>query len=134
MNAVKKGTVLAQPTEKPGPPPPLQELTWDELLTRREALLQVIENLEAEKSAMSAEFLARLQDEKLSGKVVGNWSITKAARISFDVTIEQARELGAVKETIDQPTLKKMYQSGVNVPGIKRTEYITVRQVDANKE
>lgn len=108
----------------------LSQLSWEELLTKREKLLAAIEELEAEKSVLSDEFLTRLKDENISGKVIGNWSISKATRISFAVTIDQAREFGAVKEAIDQAILKKQYLQGANVPGIKRTEYAMVREVE----
>ena len=113
---------------------PLSELTWDELLVKREALLQFIENLEAAKAALSEEFMARLQQEKISGKVVGNWSISKATRITFKLTVDQAREFGAVKESVDQTVLKNAYFNGAQVPGMQKTEYPIVREVEKKNE
>lgn len=108
---------------------PVSKMSWENLLARREAVIQVLENLEAEKQILSDEFLARLQEEKISGKVIGNWSISKATRYGFDTTLEQAQELGAVKTVVDQMALKKLFQKGIDIPGAKKTEYCMVREV-----
>lgn len=112
------------------------EMTWEELLIRREALNGVIENLEAEKKILSDEFLYRLNEEKISGKVVGNWSISKSTRYSFDTTVDQAKELGAAEQkwVIDTATLKQLVQKGTQVPGTKKIEYVNVREVVKSTE
>lgn len=107
----------------------ITDLTWGELLARREILTASIEELEAEKKVLSDEFLFRLQEEKTNGKVVGNWSISKATRYSFETTMAEARELGAVKETIDASVLKQQHLKGIKVPGVKKIEYAIVREV-----
>lgn len=109
----------------------ISELTWEELLARREVVMSNLEEIEAEKKVLSDEFLHRLEEEKISGKVVGNWSISKATRYVFDTTIEEAKALGAViqKEVLDSAMLKNLVQKGIQVPGAKKVEYPTVREV-----
>lgn len=105
------------------------QVSYEELLKTREELMAKKEELEAALSVISDELLFRLTEEKISGKIVGNYSITKATRVSFDVSLETAQALGATKEVIDQAVLKKQLAAGVDVPGMKKTEYIMVREV-----
>lgn len=107
----------------------LQEFSWEDLLLQREKINLQLEQLEAAQKILSGEMLDRLNLEKISGKVVESWSISKATRISFDLSVEDARAYGAIKETVDQSVLKKLKNSGVEIPNEKRTEYVLVREV-----
>ena len=116
------------------PEKPISELAWEELLDRREVVNELKENLEAELKVLSEEFLLRLQEEKVNGKIVNNWAISKATRYGFDTTLEQAQELGAVKTVVDSAALKALHTKGILVPGVKKTEYVMVREVVKNNE
>src|SRR5438128_2731736 len=107
----------------------LSQYSWDSLLAYREKLNADKEEAEAALKVINDELLIKLAEEKLSGKIVGQWSISKATRISFDISIPEARVFGAVKETIDQAVLKKLKAKGIEIPNEKRTEYVLVREV-----
>lgn len=107
----------------------MKNITWQELLVTREKAVLAKEELEASIKVINDEMLERLKEEKINGKVIDNYSISKATRYSFDVDLKKAKELGAVKEMVDQALLKQMYFKGVKFDGIKTTEYILVREV-----
>lgn len=106
------------------------EMTWQQLLDMREKANIAKEEIEAGLSVVNEELLERLKKEKINGKVVGNWGISKATRYSFETTLEEAEALGAVKQTVDQAKLKKLISSGIKIPGTKVSEYVMVRQVE----
>ena len=111
-----------------------ENISWEDLLELREKVMMQKEELEATVKVLSEEFLHRLAEEKLSGKVVGNYSISKAVRYGFETTLEQATELGATKTVVDPTALKKLMQKGIIIPGVKKTEYCMVRTVEKNTE
>ncbi len=84
------------------------------------------EELKAEKDAIKEELLARMKTDAM---MVGSYAVNKIKRVSFKTTIDDARNLGAVKEAVDTDVLKKLYQNGVDVPGSAVTVYIQVREV-----
>jgi hypothetical protein len=132
-----KDTIQAQntPQIKPQGQIDLSQSTWEELLKLREKLSFALENAEAGLKEISAIMLEMLQKEKINGKIVGDWSISKATRLSFTTPIEKAQELGAVKTSIDQAKLKALFQKGiVPVEDMKKTEYVLVREVVKNTE
>jgi hypothetical protein len=76
--------------------------------------------------ALKTEMLARLQQENVKAKIVNQFSVTEAERIAFNVSVEEAEILNAVKKVVDQTVLKKLWQSGAKLePTI--TKYLMVR-------
>jgi threonine dehydrogenase-like Zn-dependent dehydrogenase len=110
------------------------DMSWEELLSQREHLNHIVEEYEAGLKVLSDEFLFRLNEQKINGTVVGNYSISKSVRYGFDTTFDEAKELGAIKPTIDQAALKALHLGGkVSVPGVRKTEFVTVREVVKNE-
>jgi hypothetical protein len=106
------------------------EMTYEEILEQRENANHIMEQIKASVDVLNEELKLRLTEEKISGKVVGNWAISKATRVSFDIPLEEAEALGATKMVVDQTKLKSMLKKGVAIPGIKKSEYIIVRAVE----
>ena len=79
------------------------------------------------------EILARLEEEKIDGCLVGEYSVTKATRINFKTTLEQAGELGAVKQAVDTEALRKLHNKGIKVPGTSITIYLSVRRISQDE-
>ena len=62
------------------------------------------------------------------GEAIGDYLVTKTTRVYFTkTTLDQARELGAVKEAKDNKALKRLYDSGAKVPGASATEGLLIR-------
>ena len=89
------------------------------------------EEVAAEKQAIKEEILTRMDTDS---EVVGNYSVTKAKRVSFSVTLDQARSLGAIKEAVDNDALKKMAAGGTEIPGMKVSLYPVIRELGKVKE
>lgn len=132
MNAVIKGEI-----KKPEPvaETPINELTWEQLMNRRETTEAVLDNLKAEMQVISDECLYRLQEEKTNGKIVGDYTISKKKDYSFsDTPLEWAKEMGAVSETKDRTKLRALYEKGIQVPGAKFSEGVMIRRINKEKE
>lgn len=110
-----------------------EEMTYEELLEMRDQANHAIEQIQAGMKVVNDELMIRLANEGLSGKIIGNWGISKATRYSFETTLEEAKELGATKEAVDTTKLKKLLTAGVAIPGVKKSEYILVREVEKDK-
>ena len=89
------------------------------------------EEIAGEKQAIKEEILARMDTDS---EIVGNYSVTRAKRVSFSVTIDQARDLGAIKEAVDNDALKKMAAGGMEIPGMKVSVYPVIRDIGQEKE
>ncbi len=89
------------------------------------------EEVKAEKDALKEELLSRMDTDS---EIVGQYSVTRARRVSFSTTIDQARDLGAIKEAVDNDALKKMAANGMEIPGMKVTVYPLVRDLNKVKE
>lgn len=113
---------------------PLSEYTWEQLLEYREKFVTQQEEIEAGLDVLKKEMLIRLQEENVNGKVVGNYAITKATRVSFKTPIDEAEALGAIKKTVDTAALKKLYNDGIQISGVEKTEYVTVREVEKKND
>lgn len=111
------------------------EMTFEEIIEFREKLNTQKEEIEAALSVLSDEIINRFKIEKVNGMVVGNIAITKVSRTVFEVTLEQAKDLGAIimKEVVDNDALKKLHALGVKVP-FRITEYVTIKEIKNGNE
>ncbi|HZE87072.1 MAG TPA: hypothetical protein VE090_02580 [Methylomirabilota bacterium] len=110
----------------------IQEATLDQLLDARLKADQQIEDLQASISVINTEMIARLDADKEKAKVVGSHTVSKVTRLNFKPTIDQARELAATKtvEQIDTQALKRLHESGVEIPNTSITVFCMVRPVE----
>ena len=117
-------------------PEKINVLSEESLMEAHEKAIYLMEEIEATVLAIREELKARLEAEGVKGKVIGNYSVTKANRISFKTTIDQARELGAIvtKESIDTKVLRSLYDSGVEVEGAEQTSYLLIKPVEKGGE
>jgi hypothetical protein len=78
-----------------------------------------------------SEIMARLDEENITGELIGEYEISKRTRVNIKVPIEKAKELGATKmeERVDDAKIKSLYASGVKIEGVNETEYLSVRRV-----
>lgn len=83
-----------------------------------------------------SEILARLDEQNITGELIGEYEVAKRTRINIKVDIEKARELGATKteEKVDNAKIKNIYKSGVKIEGVTETEYLSVRRVKQEEQ
>ena len=94
----------------------------------------VLDEIEAELVMIRQELLHRLEEENKDGELIGEYSVTKAKRITFKTTLEQAQILGAVTTSVDKIVLRKLHNKGIKVPGVEITTYLSVRRLDQGEK
>lgn len=107
---------------------------------KKEALIEslqdrniVYEQIMAEMVMIREELLHRLKKAKKDGELIGEYSVTKAKRVTFKTTIEEAEPLGAIKQAVDSTVLRKLYNKGIKIPGVKETIYLSVRRLSQDE-
>lgn len=107
----------------------LTKYSLDQLLESYLKALAAQEELEASISVIKNEMIQRLDEENLKGTIVGDYSVSKVIRVNFRPTLEQAKELAAIKtvETIDTQALKRLHDSGVEIPNTTTTTFVLVK-------
>lgn len=103
------------------------DMTKEELAGEYMKLTYQEEEIVASKIVFRAEILERM---KLDAEVWGGYGITKVKRANYkDVTLEVAKSLGAVKETVDTTVLGKLHKKGVKIEGVKESIYPMIRDL-----
>jgi hypothetical protein len=111
------------------------EMRIEDVLKRREELGYLLDDIKGEISVLNDEILIKLNEKKLNGMIVEDFQISKARRFSFTETpLSYAKEMGAIKESIDNTKLKALATKGVEVPGMNLSEYVIVRKIEEKKE
>ena len=90
------------------------------------------DELEAQRQAVKVEIMERLTKEKVDGKQVGDWAVTKFKMITFKTSLEDARKYGATKteEKPDTTILRKLYNKGEKIPGAEEREELRVSLIE----
>ena len=101
-----------------------------ELLASRN---EVYDQTMAEMVMIREEILTRLKEAKKDGELIGEYSVTKAKRVTFKTSMEEAEELGAIKKAVDSAILRKLHNKGIKVPGVKVTTYLSVRRLSQDE-
>jgi len=110
-------------------PEDLLTLSKEELVNKLQEFNLKEEETMASMVMIREEILHRLDDEKKDGELVGEYSLTKAKRVSFKTTLDQAQEFGAVKQAVDSGVLRKLYNKGIKIPGVEISTYLSVRRL-----
>ncbi len=107
------------------------EKRLEEMLFMREGLLAKQEEIEAHLEVLKDEIVRTLEEEKVSGKVVGNQSISIVT--SYTTSKETAKSLGLIKtitqERIDTTGVKSLVMQGVTVPNLVVTKTPRITQI-----
>ena len=106
-------------------PADILKLSKEQLVELYANTLNEQEEVEATIKVIKDELASRMDT---NGEVIGDYSITKAKRINWKVTFEQAKELGAVKPAIDNTVLKQLYDKGIEIAH-EVTEYLLIKAV-----
>lgn len=111
------------------------EAGFDQLLDSYLKAMHQQEELDAAISVIKDEMILRLDAEHVKGKVVADYSISKVTRLNFKPSLEQARELAATKtvESIDTQALKRLHDSGVQIPNTTTTTFVMVRRIEPSE-
>jgi hypothetical protein len=105
--------------------------TFEELLDSYLKARAAMEETEAAKKVVEEAILDKLREMKLTGTNVSGYNLQKVIRSSFtDVPMSVARELGCTEqiEKINSEKLRKLEANGVKVKGVKKLQYLLVRE------
>ncbi len=114
-------------------PQDIKKATKEQLVDRYLEIGYQTEELEAERQEIKNELLAQLKGD---GEKIGRFSVTRVKQKRYDfskITLEQARDLGATKEQIDNNVLKKLVEKNVDLPApvaISIIEYPLIRNLE----
>lgn len=107
----------------------IKEITLNDLLKSILEAQSVIEEMEGKAKVLKDEILDRLKASKITGTVIDDHYVARVRRTIFtDVTMSQAQELGAVKQSIDQDKLRALISKGIKIKGVKMIEFLSIRE------
>jgi len=128
------GTILKKFYGVSSDPAKLGDLTKGQLVALNEITEQALEDLSAQRVAVRAELLDKIEGD---GEVIDDKAYTKIQIYNFDIELEKARDLGATKmipakETIDTSALKKLLAKGVKIKH-DIVERLMIREIKEKK-
>ena len=106
-------------------PADILKMTKEQLVILHQQGFDVMAELTAQQKAIRDVLAAKI---KGNGEVIANHTVTKAKRLNWKVNLEQAKEMGAVKQAIDTAALKTLYNKGVEIPH-ETVEYLIIREI-----
>jgi hypothetical protein len=97
------------------------------LVERYSQIQYQLEELEAEREIIRDEIAVKMTNNQ---EFVGDYVVRKSKRINFTISLDAARELGAIKtitkEEIDKEKLRMLMEHDINIPH-QVTEYIILK-------
>lgn len=102
----------------------IQEVSMQDLVESYVKASAVIEESEAQRSVVREEILLRM---KYDSETVDGYTITKVKKYKFNVTLDEAKELGAIKTVVDESILKGLYLKGVPIKDVKFIIYPLIK-------
>ena len=115
-------------------PEDLQKDSKEVLIAMLQKFNDVYDEMMANMVMIREELLHRLEEEKIDGCLIGEYSVKRAKRVSFKTSLEEAEVLGAVKKAVDPDVLRKLRNKGIEIPGVQETTYLSVRRLEQNEQ
>ncbi len=102
-------------------------MTLEEKVRVYKELGQKIAEMELQKKAIVAEILQLFPKEAKTVQVA-EYSVKRMARLTIKTSLENARQIGAVKfeELVDKDKIKQLVYRGHAVPDVSEIQYIQV--------
>lgn len=109
----------------------IKTMTIEELVKDALRMREIKEDCEAATAMLQDELKDRLAEMKVTGMRVNGHFISRVKLINVtEVPFEKAQELGATKEVADTAKLRKLYQSGTKMKGVKITTYVKITEAE----
>jgi len=106
----------------------IKDISLDALIIMGGQLRDQERELINAKNVMNAEILERLTKLKRDGRESGEYLCTVVKMVRFTkVDLSVARDLGAVKEVVDEAKLRALNAKGVKIKGKTTLEYINIK-------
>lgn len=100
-------------------------MTLEEQIRLHKQLSQKIEELEEQKKKLGQSIMQQMQSKTL---IVGTLLVKKFSRLSYKVTIDEAKKYQATRmeEVVDKDKIKTLFLNGHAIPGVTQIEFIQV--------
>jgi hypothetical protein len=87
-----------------------------------------IDELESQKKELGLAIMQQMTSKAMS---IPGFLVKLCSRLSIKLTIEEARELSAIKmsETVDKDKIKFLYNNGHCINGVNEIQYIQVSSI-----
>lgn len=132
-------------------PEEIQHLTKIQLVILHEKAKQDLDLMTKWQSTIRDMLYKKIE---LNGEVILGMQVTKAERITVKTTVEeaenfgavldevdpdkislnQARELGATKKSVNIALVRRMVRQGAMIPGVEKTGYLIIKPVEAEND
>lgn len=112
----------------------IKDIPTDVLIVMGGRIRDEERNLANAKNVMNAEILERLKEAKRDGAEAGDYICTVAKTVRFTkVDLAVARDLGAVREVVDEARLRALYANGTKVKGMTKSEYVIIKHKEGDE-
>lgn len=103
-------------------------MNLEEQVKRYKEISRKIEELEQQKKALGAAIMQQVQGKSLR---VADYLVKRYMRLSFKLSLEEARALNATKieEVVDKDKLKTLYHPNYPIQGISEVHYIQISSI-----
>jgi len=90
-------------------------------------LKEKLEELEEKRKALASELLNLMPKETKTIRVLDHL-VKRMTRLSIRISLDQAREIGAVKmeEVVDKEKVKELFELGHSIPDVSEIQYLQV--------
>lgn len=97
-------------------------------IKQHKELSKQIEKLEEQKKALGLSIMQQMKTKTLQ---VPGYLVRHCSRLSFNLTLEEARSFNAIKheEVVDKDKLKTIYHSGRSIQGVSEIHYIQILEL-----
>lgn len=132
-------------------PAKINVLSKEELVLFHNQIKGLQEELEAADDELRKILLEKID---LNGEVIGTDQVLRGEKIVVTTTLEDAeqfaavkeevdpekisldhaREIGAIKRTVDANQIRKMVRKGAVVPGIEKVAYLIIKPLNRSKD
>ena len=106
-------------------PADILKMTKEQLVVLHQLGADMLAEITAQQKAIRDLLAEKIEG---NGEVIANHTVTKAKRLNWKVDLEQAKELGAIKQAVDSTALKQLYNKGVNIPH-ETVEYLIIKEI-----
>lgn len=105
------------------------DMNFEEQVKAHKELSRKIEELEEKKKALGIAIMEQMEGKS---QKVADYLVRRFMRLSFKVSIEEARKLNATKmeETVDREKLKMLYNQNYPVEGVSEVHFIQISSLN----
>lgn len=108
---------------------------YETLVEQYETMMAAKDDIESGMKAIRELLLEKMKNDNLQGTIVDEFALSVVKQTRYNsVPLEYAKQVSAVKQSVDTSKLRKLHQAGVNVPNVKEYEYVLIKRMEQDNE